>query len=141
VGGFGHLLHLVGSGQPAAMVAVNRNEESPGAFDERLVLPRALAWCLATAGAGPAAVMRSSALSPRRSPHVGSANIHAALSDTLYRGRQNVVEHAFMLAPRRCGLNFIHGAGHWVQYEAAEAFNAALDAALGMPLQARSEPS
>ena len=61
--------------------------------------------------------------------------------DALYRGRQNVVEHAFTLAPRRCGLNFIHGTGHWVQYEAAEAFNAALDAALGMPLQARSEPN
>jgi 2-hydroxy-6-oxonona-2,4-dienedioate hydrolase len=60
--------------------------------------------------------------------------------DALYRGRLDVVEHAFTLVQDRHCLTFIPGAGHWVQYEDARAFDAALDAALGMPLQLPSNP-
>jgi pimeloyl-ACP methyl ester carboxylesterase len=61
--------------------------------------------------------------------------------DALYRGRFNVVEHAFTLVQNHHRLKFVPGVGHWVQYEDAKAFNEALDAALRMPLQLRSESS
>jgi pimeloyl-ACP methyl ester carboxylesterase len=51
--------------------------------------------------------------------------------DALYRGRPDVVEHALKQAPAFESLVFIPHAGHWVQYEAAPAFNAALAVALG----------
>lgn len=50
--------------------------------------------------------------------------------DVLYRGRTAVIGHALAQAPRAGSLVFIPGAGHWVQYERAEAFNAALAQAL-----------
>lgn len=50
--------------------------------------------------------------------------------DVLYRGRLQVVREALALAPAGGSLQFIAGAGHWVSYEAPEAFNAALTALL-----------
>jgi pimeloyl-ACP methyl ester carboxylesterase len=50
--------------------------------------------------------------------------------DALYRGRSSVVEHALRQAPSFRSLVFIAHAGHWVQYEDAAAFNAALASAL-----------
>jgi pimeloyl-ACP methyl ester carboxylesterase len=50
--------------------------------------------------------------------------------DALYRGRPDVVEHALRQAPAFESLEFIPHAGHWVQYEAAAAVNAALARAL-----------
>lgn len=50
--------------------------------------------------------------------------------DVLYRGRLQVVREALALAPAGGTLQFIAGAGHWVAYEAADAFNAALVALL-----------
>ena len=50
--------------------------------------------------------------------------------DVLYRGRLQVVREALALAPAGGTLQFITGAGHWVAYEAADAFNAALVALL-----------
>ncbi|WP_238446718.1 alpha/beta fold hydrolase [Azohydromonas australica] len=51
--------------------------------------------------------------------------------DALYRGRLDVVEHALRQAPVFESLVFIPHAGHWVQFENASAFNAALAIALG----------
>lgn len=50
--------------------------------------------------------------------------------DALYRGRHEVIRRALATAPDFRGLQFIAGAGHWVQYEAPDAFNAALAEAL-----------
>lgn len=50
--------------------------------------------------------------------------------DMLYRGRPQVVRHALAQAPAGGSLVFIPDAGHWVQYEQAEAFDAALGRAL-----------
>ena len=50
--------------------------------------------------------------------------------DVLYRGRLQVVRDALAQAPAGGSLRFIAGAGHWVPYEAAEEFNAALAALL-----------
>lgn len=50
--------------------------------------------------------------------------------DVLYRGRLQVVRDALAQAPAGGSLQFIAGAGHWVPYEAAEEFNAALVALL-----------
>jgi pimeloyl-ACP methyl ester carboxylesterase len=50
--------------------------------------------------------------------------------DALYRRRRDVVEHALGQAPAFESLVFIPHAGHWVQYEDAPAFNAALALAL-----------
>lgn len=50
--------------------------------------------------------------------------------DVLYRGRLQVVRDALAQAPAGGSLRFIAGAGHWVPYEAAEEFNAALVALL-----------
>jgi pimeloyl-ACP methyl ester carboxylesterase len=51
--------------------------------------------------------------------------------DVLYRGRVETVRAALADAPRLESLTFLPGAGHWVQYEQAGAFDAALAAALG----------
>lgn len=50
--------------------------------------------------------------------------------DVLYRGRTAVIGHALAQAPRAHPLVVIPRAGHWVQYERADAFNAALAQAL-----------
>jgi pimeloyl-ACP methyl ester carboxylesterase len=46
--------------------------------------------------------------------------------DALYRGVQDQLEPALRQAPRFGELRFIAGAGHWVQYEDAAAFDRAL---------------
>ena len=47
--------------------------------------------------------------------------------DVLYRSYLAQLEAAFArCAPRFCGLRLIDGAGHWVQFEAPEAFDGAL---------------
>jgi pimeloyl-ACP methyl ester carboxylesterase len=52
--------------------------------------------------------------------------------DALYRQHIHQLQDAFAAAtPDFRGLQLIRGAGHWVQFEAPEAFNAALLAALG----------
>ena len=50
--------------------------------------------------------------------------------DALYRGVQHLLEPALALAPGFGSLALIPGAGHWVQFERAEAFDRALAAAL-----------
>jgi pimeloyl-ACP methyl ester carboxylesterase len=54
--------------------------------------------------------------------------------DALYRGRMEMLEPALRQAPGFRALTLVEGAGHWVQFERAEAFNAALLAALGAHL-------
>ncbi len=56
--------------------------------------------------------------------------------DALYRGRLEIVGPALAQAPLFQSLATIPNAGHWVQYEAAAAFNAALLDALSAPLMA-----
>jgi pimeloyl-ACP methyl ester carboxylesterase len=51
--------------------------------------------------------------------------------DILYRDRPSIVSGALSRAPGFCGLAWVPGAGHWAQFEAARAFDAALAAALG----------
>jgi 2-hydroxy-6-oxonona-2,4-dienedioate hydrolase len=51
--------------------------------------------------------------------------------DVLYRDRPAIVEDALSRAPGFRSLAWVPGAGHWVQFEAARAFDAALSAALG----------
>jgi 2-hydroxy-6-oxonona-2,4-dienedioate hydrolase len=51
--------------------------------------------------------------------------------DPLYRGRLERAESIFACAPRGLGLVSIPDAGHWVQFEAPDAFDEALAAALG----------
>ena len=46
--------------------------------------------------------------------------------DALYRGRIAALEPALRLAPRFRNLALIEAAGHWVQFERADAFNEAL---------------
>ena len=53
--------------------------------------------------------------------------------DALYRGRSDIVGTALAQAPLFQSLAWIPGAGHWVQYEAAAAFNAAVWDALSAP--------
>ena len=53
--------------------------------------------------------------------------------DALYIGRAAIVEPALRAAPGFRRLDWIDGAGHWVQYERSEAFNRALAAALSAP--------
>jgi 2-hydroxy-6-oxonona-2,4-dienedioate hydrolase len=50
--------------------------------------------------------------------------------DALYRDRHAVIERALATARDCRSLTFIPNAGHWVQYEAPEAFNRALHEAL-----------
>jgi pimeloyl-ACP methyl ester carboxylesterase len=57
--------------------------------------------------------------------------------DALYRGRTPIIGAALAHAPAFRTLTLIPGAGHWVQYERAAAFNEALLAALAaVPVQA-----
>ncbi|MGE0312560.1 MAG: alpha/beta fold hydrolase [Lautropia sp.] len=46
--------------------------------------------------------------------------------DVLYQGRQHLIEPGLALAPGFGSLTMIAGAGHWVQYEASDAFNRVL---------------
>lgn len=50
--------------------------------------------------------------------------------DALYRTRQDALALALQAAPDFRGLQWIDNAGHWVQFEDAPAFDAALQAAL-----------
>jgi pimeloyl-ACP methyl ester carboxylesterase len=50
--------------------------------------------------------------------------------DVLYRDRPAIVEAALARAPGLRSLTWLPGAGHWVQFEAAQAFDAALSTAL-----------
>ena len=51
--------------------------------------------------------------------------------DALYRGRTDALAAAFAEAPALASFALVDDAGHWVQYERAETFNALLLAALG----------
>lgn len=51
--------------------------------------------------------------------------------DVLYRGRMDALAAAFAETPSFQGLTLIEQAGHWVQYEKPDAFNAALRRVLG----------
>jgi pimeloyl-ACP methyl ester carboxylesterase len=53
--------------------------------------------------------------------------------DVLYRHRLPLVQRVLSLAPRFQSLTLLPDAGHWVQFEAADAFNAALERALASP--------
>jgi pimeloyl-ACP methyl ester carboxylesterase len=55
--------------------------------------------------------------------------------DMSYRGRSHVAESTVRLAPDCRLVTAIEGAGHWVQFEAADAFDAALATALAMPTE------
>ena len=46
--------------------------------------------------------------------------------DALYKGNMPALETALRQVPQLKTLTFIKGAGHWIQFENAEAFNAAL---------------
>ena len=50
--------------------------------------------------------------------------------DALYRGRMPALELALRQAPTLSTLTLIESAGHWVQFERADAFNQALQASL-----------
>ena len=50
--------------------------------------------------------------------------------DALYRERQGALLQAFNAAPNFQGLQWIEAAGHWVQFEQPQAFDAALSAVL-----------
>jgi 2-hydroxy-6-oxonona-2,4-dienedioate hydrolase len=50
--------------------------------------------------------------------------------DALYQGRMQALEPALRQAPGFKELTLVEGAGHWVQFERAEAFNKALLSAL-----------
>ena len=50
--------------------------------------------------------------------------------DVLYRNRLDLVARVLATAPRFAGLQVVPDAGHWVQYERAEAFDQALARAL-----------
>ena len=53
--------------------------------------------------------------------------------DVLYRHRRPLIGRVLGTAPRFGGLVLLPGAGHWVAFEAAAAFNAALGGMLGEP--------
>lgn len=68
----------------------------------------------------------------RSLPHI-ACPVHAiyGLHDVLYREYIHQLEGAYAAAaPDFRGMTLIEGAGHWVQFERADAFNAALLAAL-----------
>jgi pimeloyl-ACP methyl ester carboxylesterase len=56
--------------------------------------------------------------------------------DVLYRHRLPLIEQVLSRAPKFVSLDVLADAGHWVQFEAATAFNQALLAALGKPTAA-----
>jgi pimeloyl-ACP methyl ester carboxylesterase len=51
----------------------------------------------------------------------------------LYRHRLPMIQRVLSLAPGFQSLALLPDAGHWVQFEAADAFNAALESALSSP--------
>lgn len=51
--------------------------------------------------------------------------------DALYEGKLDALEEALAVAPDFRGLHLVNGAGHWVQFEQADRFDAALLRALG----------
>jgi pimeloyl-ACP methyl ester carboxylesterase len=53
--------------------------------------------------------------------------------DVLYRHRLPLIQQVLSTAPDFRSLELLPEAGHWVQFEAAEAFNAALARALLSP--------
>lgn len=53
--------------------------------------------------------------------------------DVLYRHRLPLIHRVLSSAPGFRSLELLPDAGHWVQFEAAEAFNAALERALSRP--------
>ena len=53
--------------------------------------------------------------------------------DALYRQRQEALAPALQAAPDFRGMHWVEGAGHWVQFEQAEAFDALLLALLDEP--------
>ena len=53
--------------------------------------------------------------------------------DVLYRHRLPLIERVLASAPRFGGVVLLPGAGHWVGFEAAAGFNAALRGMLGKP--------
>lgn len=60
--------------------------------------------------------------------------------DVLYRGRTQIIAPALALAPDYRGLTLVPDAGHWVQYEAADAVNACLvDWLRAQPAQAPAD--
>jgi len=56
--------------------------------------------------------------------------------DVLYENDFPAIKQSLSLAPRFQGMEIIRGAGHWVQFEAFQAFNAALTAAIDTPVNA-----
>ena len=62
--------------------------------------------------------------------------VHAiyGAEDALYRGKMQALEPALRLAPGFRALTLVEDAGHWVQFERAEAFNAALLSTLNAAL-------
>ena len=53
--------------------------------------------------------------------------------DVLYRHRLPLIRQVLSSAPGFRSLELLPDAGHWVQFEAADAFNAALARALSAP--------
>lgn len=62
--------------------------------------------------------------------------VHAiyGAEDALYRGKMQALEPALSLAPGFRALTLVEAAGHWVQFERAEAFDAALLSTLNAAL-------
>ncbi|WP_232290699.1 alpha/beta fold hydrolase [Polaromonas naphthalenivorans] len=62
--------------------------------------------------------------------------VHAiyGAEDALYRGKMQALEPALRLAPGFRALTLVEDAGHWVQFERAEAFDAALLSTLNAAL-------
>lgn len=62
--------------------------------------------------------------------------VHAiyGAEDALYRGKMQALEPALRLAPGFRALTLVEAAGHWVQFERAEAFNEALLSTLNAAL-------
>lgn len=62
--------------------------------------------------------------------------VHAiyGAEDALYRGKMEALEPVLRLAPGFRALTLVEGAGHWVQFERAEAFDQALQPALDAAL-------
>ena len=63
------------------------------------------------------------------------------VQDVLYRYRLPLIGRVLSLAPRFGGVALLPQAGHWVQFEAAAAFNAALLQALSAPASPGANPT
>jgi len=66
-----------------------------------------------------------------------SCRVHGiwGAQDVLYRHRLPLIEQVLARSPGFVSLDLLPQAGHWVQFEEAEAFNAALAKALSMPMR------